>query len=242
MPSARVEINDYNLRVDPTMPAIMKGRVAESEWKFFCEQVDEHLQGLKNIKKCFYIYVGIVVAGFLLTMVGIVLSFQMSPFGSTAFVLFLIPLGLMIGLIIFACFLAKTANSTYEEVQRVCEEASKKQTLVSYHLRKDVVISGSGDHSNTHRNSYIEISISDTPIHQGTTTTNAYATPGSSSAYTTMTAPSPYSSSAASPYVSNYASSSATSTESRLRDLENIKHLLTSEEYRDKRADILATV
>jgi Ca2+/Na+ antiporter len=179
----------------------------------------------------------LVLFVFLAVMLVSVVMFQIEFWGAGIFMLFLIPVGLMIGILIFSLRTAATYNDAFQKIQQVCEDASKKQALVSYHLRNDVIVGGYSMNSSfrnrhTYRNVYIEVSISDTSI------------PGTSNnTYTTTTAAC---TTTASPYVSNvsnYGGSSQQQTPAqRLHALETIKHLLTRQEYDDKRAAILAAV
>lgn len=165
MPSARIEINNDSLRVDPTIPAIMRGRVAESDWKQFCDKVDEHLQEISNARQRACIHFFIVFA-WVLCLVGYGLSMVIDfGFPGAPIIMFSIT---FFGTIIAVFFLQHTKSkekSSCEKIRRVCEEESKKQSLVSYHFREDEIVTrdSDGDSETTWKYS-IDVSISDTEI------------------------------------------------------------------------------
>jgi hypothetical protein len=108
-------------------------------------------------------------------------------------------------------------------------EASKNQSLVSYHFRNDAVIGGYSSPTSsqtTHRNVYIEVSISDQPVYQQSSNATGYPT------VTAASTPSFY--------ISNDTTGEA--PEVRLQKLNNMKYLLSTQEYEDKRAAILAAM
>lgn len=75
--------------------------------------------------------------------------------------------------------ISKKIQGAYDGIHDVCVEASKKQSLVSYHFRNDVVIGGYSSTTSsqtTHRNVYIEVSISDQPVYQQSSNATGYPT------------------------------------------------------------------
>ena len=136
---------------------------------------------------------------------------------------------MILGLVGWSVYVSKKTQEAYKGIRDVCAEASQKQSSVSYHFRDDVVIgafSGTNSSDTTYRNVYIEVSISDQPVDQP----HSYAT-GYPSA-TTAAAPFPYISS----------NTTGEAPAARLQKLENMKHLLSTQEYDDKRAEILMSV
>lgn len=138
------------------------------------------------------------------------------------YLLFFIPLLMMLGMVGFAVYVSKKKQEAYKGIRDVCAEASQKQSSVSYHFRDDVVIGS----DTTYRNVYIEVSISDQPVDQQNTYAIGYPI--------ATTAATPF------PYVSNNTTGDAPAA--RLQKLENMKHLLSTQEYDDKRAEILMSV
>ena len=124
---------------------------------------------------------------------------------------------------------SKKIQGAYDGIHDVCVEASKKQSLVSYHFRNDVVTGGYSSTTSsqtTYRNVYIEVSISDQPVCQQSSNAAGYPT------VTAADTPSPS--------ISNDTTGEA--PEMRLKKLNNMKHLLSTQEYEDNRARILAAV
>ncbi|KAG7354470.1 hypothetical protein IV203_003826 [Nitzschia inconspicua] len=233
MPSATINIQSgYSCKasygVDQTMPAIMKGRVSDTEWKLFCDQINDLLQPLNQLQRYFLFLGSLVVVGFLVVMLISVLTFGQFRFRGVSFSLFIIPLCLMVGMVIFLCHVNTKYNDCCKKIQAVCEETSRKQPLVSYHLRNDYIVRANDSRSSSSRHTdrivYIEVSISDTPIHE---TNHA--------AYLTSSWPYNFGE-------SNDVSSLQQTPQMRLQELEKIKHVLTTVEYDDKRAEILAAV
>lgn len=128
-----------------------------------------------------------------------------------------------------AVCISKKIQGAYDGIHDVCVEASKKQSLVSYHFRNDAVIGGYSSPTSsqtTHRNVYIEVSISDQPVYQQSSNATGYPT------VTAASTPSFY--------ISNDTTGEA--PEVRLQKLNNMKYLLSTQEYEDKRAAILAAM
>eukprot|EP00539_Tryblionella_compressa_P006074 CAMPEP_0178756372 /NCGR_PEP_ID=MMETSP0744-20121128/13239_1 /TAXON_ID=913974 /ORGANISM="Nitzschia punctata, Strain CCMP561" /LENGTH=241 /DNA_ID=CAMNT_0020410509 /DNA_START=81 /DNA_END=806 /DNA_ORIENTATION=- len=241
------------------MPAIMNGRVDRTEWNAFCDQIEEHLQPLNRLVNAYKIGMIVVVLAFFAVFIGIIATFTSmgsdpgsSDPGASIFVIFLIPFVLMIGMFGFSFLRMKRINDVFQKIQHVCDEASKKHSLVSYHLRTETVVGmrhsgSSGRH--VYRNYYIEVSISDQPVHYGNTSNNnsnnnaIYATSAVATPMATATAYPTTTDTSYTPYVSNESTSqSKGSAESRLQELEKLKHLLTPTEYDNKRAEILSDV
>ena len=236
MPSANVHIYRYSSGccktkrlVERTMPAIMNGRVDRTDWVRFCDQVDEHLKPLNGLQY----RIGLFQLLFILAWIGAILVLQsfertLQPAMAMFVLIFLLSPCMCLGSIRFK---REKIKSSYGKIEHLCNEASKENTLVSYHFREDI-----GDIV------YIEVSISDQPVDYGNNISNnrnetpeAVATPLS---YYTPCASTPE----ATTTTTKLESSSTGSAENRLEELMKIKDLLTSAEYDNKRNEILSAV
>jgi hypothetical protein len=216
------------------MPAIMKGRVSDTDWELFCEQVNEQL----NRPQKYSVVMGALVLLLLLSMMSMFalliqqivqiqsdyssMTVQSDSFVAGFFKFFIITVGLIILIFLLNMGMAASYNAAFYNIKRLCEEESKKEAFVSYHLRDDVIVVGDGMDSSfrqTFRNVFIEVSMSDTFIH-GT---------GNSPNNT--------------PEAVNPTTASQQRTPAqRLQVLEKMKNFLSPQEYDDKRTAILAAV
>ncbi|KAG7368735.1 hypothetical protein IV203_031478 [Nitzschia inconspicua] len=117
--------------IDRTMPAIMKRRMGAHEWEHFCNQVDNIMEPLNKGK---YEDVAVMI-GFCLVFSSFVTIIIVSPF---LYLLF-IPFVLMIctcGLIGRA---ASKRKAVSEQLRRFCEETSRTNDEISFHLREEVI-------------------------------------------------------------------------------------------------------
>ena len=242
MPSTTINIQSgyscaKSYGIDPTMPAILRagGGVHEMEWRAFCDQISTKLEPLNKLQRKFQILIGLFVVAFIAVMITFALVVPKSIMSSDmtsevgfdgpqylVLVLFLVPFLLMMGMIGVGCYVSKNVQETYKSIHEVCVEASKNNPLVSYHFRNDLIVTGYSPATQTHntaRNVYIEVSISDQTLNHSPT---SYLTAGY-------------------PTVTSHTLGTDTPAE-RLEKLENMKHLLSIQEYDAKRADILAAV
>jgi len=242
MPSTTINIQSgyscaKSYGIDPTMPAILRasGGVHEMEWRAFCDQVSTKLEPLNKLQRKFQIFIGLFVVAFIAVMITFaivvpksIMSSDMTSevgFGGPqylVFVLFLVPFLLMMGMIGVRCCVSKITQETFKSIHEVCVEASKKNPLVSYHFRNDLIVTGYSPATQTHntsRNVYIEVCIRDQTVNHSPTT---YLTAGY-------------------PTVASHTLGTNTPAE-RLEKLEKMKHLLSNQEYEAKRSDILAAV
>lgn len=238
MPSTTINLRSGNYStssfgIDPTMPAILRvGRVQETEWKVFCDAINEKLKPLNRLRRMSQIATVCFCISFVavMTIFGVTFTSSMNKSEKNYYyLLFIVPLLMILGLVGWSVYVSKKTQEAYKGIRDVCAEASQKQSSVSYHFRDDVVIgafSGTNSSSTTYRNVYIEVSISDQPVDQP----HSYAT-GYPSATTAAT---PF------PYISSNTTGEAPAA--RLQKLENMKHLLSTQEYEDKRAEILMSV
>ena len=136
--------------------------------------------------------------------------------GKNVALFFIIPAVLFAGA---CCAIGVTSNQSrevYKGVHDICVEASKRNSNVSYHFRNtEPTQTAEGTHD---RNIYIEVIFSDQnsmSVVQESPPNNSYPT----LAVAVLMTP-----------------------EARLKQLEDMKHLLSAREYDDKRSSILASV
>mmetsp|Transcript_43919 Transcript_43919/g.92426 ORF Transcript_43919/g.92426 Transcript_43919/m.92426 type:complete len:255 (+) Transcript_43919:190-954(+) len=234
------------LTVSRSMPAVLSGRMLDSEWKSFCDKMDEALEPASKGKRTMTIGLRSTGAiGILLILSGFI-TFGMlatrsvnsfgestSPFfGSIIFVSGMAVLSL--GSMSFICYGRSEANKAKNGIRRVCEETSARHRGISFHVRDDVQFLGysRNGHANVRNTNYVEVSVSNnanitTPLAQG------YASPSAPLYPMDMD-----------PEVAVVAASAVAqkSPAERLKELDQMKHLLTNYEYEQKRAEILSDV
>jgi hypothetical protein len=238
--------------IDKTMPAIMNGKVPQSDWTAFCEQVENELQPLSNMQLSFQTLFGFFLVGCIVVAISMIVSFSLESASGVIFVLFLVPFAFAISLFVFSICMASKVGTVFDNIQKICAETSKKSRIVSYHLRNDVIVGGYDMNTNTrhtYRNVYIEVSISDQHFNNNYASNYASNYPSNDVATATaaaipVTTLGYYSPPASNSSYSLYVSSAVEmgTPEHRLNELEKIKHLLTPKEYETKRAEILSAV
>jgi hypothetical protein len=186
----------------------------DADWTAFCDEINEKIKPVNRLQPILRLFTVFNLIG-VVAVVVFSLLFQRStfnrdpleagPLNSGLWVpVFIAYQGLMsIVMVSLLVYIHKQKQKAYKVIREVCEETSKKLSLVSFDL-KDVAFFGGYSDKNgtiTYRNYYIEVTVSDEPNH---TTGGTFV--------------------------------------GRLQELENIKHLLSTQEYDDKRAEILATV
>jgi hypothetical protein len=258
MSSTRININNTyscgrSYGIDRTFPAIMNGRMSEHEWELFCDQVDQHIVPLNKLRYLLMGGIFAVFAAFILVMTILMNDFDNSSSSNSPFVFFLIPLGLMIGLVVLSCYVSSVARVALDKVRQVCEAASRDNPKVSLHLRDDRLVvggyyAGSGSYYRTYHNIYIEASLSEinvVPIVTSGQRSRVDVVP-----ITDLEAGYPDSASSctniplahATHMRSTNESNINTSVEQRMEKLHGIKHLLSTQEYEEKRDEILAGI
>jgi hypothetical protein len=237
MPSTIINIQSGHshgnyYHVDPTMPAVLRssGGVNEVEWKSFCDQVNARLDTFNKARQ-FSIQITSALCGVaILACVGIVaVMITNDPYdpytmnyGDTSAssgvenvaLFFIIPAVLFVGASCVSCNTSNQSLEAYKDVHDICVEASKRNSNVSYHFRNTVAVQATAE--GTHdRNIYIEVIFRDQMSVMQESPSNSYPTV---SVAVLMT------------------------PEARLQQLEDMKHLLSAQEYDDKRSSILASV
>jgi hypothetical protein len=236
MPSTIINIQSgysfaKSYHVDPTMPAVLRssGGVHEVEWKSFCDQVNTRLDPLNKLQRMLQIYSALLFIAFIAVMAVMIISFTSinDSFDSTAnngisfssgpiksiVIPFLILFSLSAGMTGLICYISKQSQEAYKGVHDICVEASKRNRNVSYHFRNIVVVSGYSPGTMTH-----------------THDRNIYIEVIFGDQMIVVQEP-------------IYPTSVAVLTPAtRLQQLEDMKHLLSAQEYDDKRSIILAAM
>jgi hypothetical protein len=241
MPSTIINIQSGHshhnyYHVDPTMPAVLRssGGVNEVEWKSFCDQVNARLDTFNKARQFSSQITSALCGVAILACVGIVaVMITNDPYdpytiiyyddgtsasASSGFenvaLFFIIPAVLFVGACCVSCSTSNQSLKAYKDVHDICVEASKRNSNVSYHFRNTVAVQATAE--GTHdRNIYIEVIFRDQMSVMQESPSNSYPTV---SVAVLMT------------------------PEARLQQLEDMKHLLSAQEYDDKRSSILASV
>lgn len=228
----------------------MTSHMSSSAWTSFCDKVDDELMPLDKIKRLSRIG---TVAFFLLFIVFMIAPFTwLASSGSSSdpwdqpsfggFWAFLVgPLVLMAGMIGLSCFAAQRARNALKGVEGVCEDISKQYSALSFHVRFEYMVYGRhGGYNNYNNNNnihhgrstittnYIEVNIADAEAQIAVPTFGESAT-------TTTVMPS------APPIVTATLAGKKTAAD-RLRDLDEMRDMLSREEYDRKRKEILDSV
>jgi len=223
------------VRLSRTQPAALSPHMSGTAWTSFCDQIDIALEPLDKVKHIARVGTFAFLAGFLCFMiipfVGLATSDPWSG-GSTSptFLIFLLgPLILMIGMMGTQCWAASRGRAAMREVEAVCEDISKQYSALSFHVRFEYIVYGryggynhySNSHNyrstNTHTRTtnYIEVNVADV---------ESRGDMGIASAP---------------PLVTASVLGTEKSAAERLVELDNIRGMLSDEEYDRKRKEIL---
>lgn len=228
-----------SVRLSRTQPAALSQQMSTTAWNSFCDQIDAALEPLDKVKHIARVGTFVFFAGFLCFMVLPFVSFATSdPWSggsssSPTFLLFLVgPLILMVGLMGTQCWAASRGRAAMREVEAVCEDISKQYSALSFHVRFQYIVYGryggstyyAGNNHNhhhhrgtsTHTTNYIEVNIADV---------ESRGDMGIASAPPLVTA--------------SLVGGTEKSAAERLSELDNIRGMLSEEEYERKRKEIL---
>eukprot|EP00563_Minutocellus_polymorphus_P018020 CAMPEP_0197718488 /NCGR_PEP_ID=MMETSP1434-20131217/2627_1 /TAXON_ID=265543 /ORGANISM="Minutocellus polymorphus, Strain CCMP3303" /LENGTH=250 /DNA_ID=CAMNT_0043303151 /DNA_START=27 /DNA_END=779 /DNA_ORIENTATION=+ len=226
------------VRLSRTQPAALSSHMSTTAWNSFCDQIDAALQSLDKVKHIARVGTFVFFAGFLcfmvLPFVSMAASDPWSGGGSSGptFLIFLLgPLILMVGMMGTQCWAASRGRAAMREVEAVCEDISKQYSALSFHVRFEYIVYGryggsnyyAGNNHNyhhrggsTHTTNYIEVNIADV---------ESRGDMGIASAPPLVTA--------------SVVRGTEKSAAERLGDLDNIRGMLSEEEYERKRKEIL---
>uniref|UniRef100_A0A7S1BK59 Uncharacterized protein n=1 Tax=Corethron hystrix TaxID=216773 RepID=A0A7S1BK59_9STRA len=229
-------------RIGRTKPAIIDHYMSGTEWTEFCDDIDEALEPLNRASKYSTIAFFVAFVSAIISMIFFAITIfskqkdLMPSFDGTSFDDnfgsfdddFGPPRGIFYGFgIIFVTVIisvAFTCNTGYkwqkssEDIEEICAETSERQPRLSFHVRFERYYTFHGDEAKSHVNQYIEVLINQQGMHTELEPVAPYAP-------------------ASSPYV--VAAIPDDTVQQRLKELEEVKHLLTEIEYSDKRTEIL---
>lgn len=252
--------------IDRTKPAILDPYMPVNDWNTFCDEIDQALHPMAIAMKIVMVAFGLSFVSVLLVVVTGFLSFGNFDATISPFTFMFIPFIFMLLAMGAMCYQMYRAHTTLSEIQKICAETSQRQPNLSFHVRYEYRYSHSynyygrrpnyvyghhhahhynphGHHSHARTTNYIEVSINTT----GDVATGeaeiavepAVATPVVVDKVDPIYVPATATAPVEDPY-STLESGTKKSAKQRLEDLEKTKDLLTDEEYKEKRKEILA--
>ncbi len=235
----RIEIlgqRDINSKVaiDRAMPASLTNHLSSTEWEFFCNQVDNALAPLQDIKdrirrmmrwasiSAFVMF--FVIAGGMVLSATLIQSVVVIPILSMLGFIFVLP-----GFIMFCRFRSAVTdvNAVFQDAQKVVEAESAKRSDVSFHMKAEQALaiynssSSGGARVSSQTYYHIEAQITGASIPMG-----GYA---------------PVTANVVNSTFDTLNNGGKTAAE-RLHELEGVKHLITEKEYKDKKDAIIASL
>jgi len=231
--SVRIDLNGQTqgcsndpVTIDRSLPASLEPHISNSEWNRFCDYVDRALKPIESIKKratCLLL-IGVGASFFLFALIAIL--------GGTLFNsdVNLFPMFIVLGILFVAipAFMSfctmkeaeKEMNNVIRDVQRVLSDEGIRRSNISFHWREEVYNAYEGTR-NVHNQRrithyYIECVIASAAVPMGV----------------------------AVPIQASVVDDSAVgkTTKERLQELEDAKTMLTKEEYKKKKSEILAAL
>eukprot|EP00562_Extubocellulus_spinifer_P010824 CAMPEP_0178497212 /NCGR_PEP_ID=MMETSP0696-20121128/14559_1 /TAXON_ID=265572 /ORGANISM="Extubocellulus spinifer, Strain CCMP396" /LENGTH=249 /DNA_ID=CAMNT_0020125605 /DNA_START=14 /DNA_END=763 /DNA_ORIENTATION=+ len=229
------------IRISRVQPAAMANYMSSAAWTSFCDKVDDALKPLDQVRRISRLTFVAFFALFLVFMILPILTISSDPSSGMnfPFIGFIIgPLLLMAGMIGMQCYAKQKSTNALKGLEAVCEDISKQYSQLSFHVRFDYIlyvvkaaditaistIVNNGPHTMT--TNYIEVSVADVEAASAVPT---YGDGG-------LGAPS------APPLVTASLAGEEKSAAERLRDLDEIRGMLSQEEYDRKRKEILDSV
>ena len=215
--------------IDRTMPAVMSPYMSNYQWVGFCDKIDEAMAPINKLGKLTMIGFAVTFAVFALVMIITFTSVSTGfddddNFGSggpNVFVFFALPAAAIVLTGGLSCYTGYKAQQVLLEIEDICKETSAAHPRLSFHVRYDYHYrrNHNNHHSSSTSTQYIEVSIC-----QDTTAMSTAV--------------------AAEPVVAGVPLVESTTTNlspaERLAELEKVRHILSQEEYDNKRAEILA--
>jgi hypothetical protein len=226
MSSTKIIINNQycygdSYGIDRTMPAIMVGRMSEHEWRRFCNQVDQLIVPLNKFRRlltgggCFWILASFIICSLLFAL------FE-------SFYVIIFPLVIIGGVFVLHCYVPCATAKAFGKVRQVCESTSRNNPEISFHLRNDET------------DSYIEVSLRQ--INVVSTVASAPISRVNVAPVNDLEADYPTFTSSSAQVPPTNESCINMSVEQRMEKLQHIKHMLTTQEYEEKRKEILAEI
>jgi len=223
------------IQISKTKPAILDEHMTSVAWMSFCDRIDTALHPLNKLRRFAGYSTFVFVMAFILvpvilmiTSINRINNFD-SSYESPNIVAFIIgPLVAMSGLIFTQCFIARKANSVMEDLKSICDEVSKQQPRLSFHVRFERhYYHRSSDNTSSHTTNYIEVIVA------GDSAVVPYATA------VEPVIPYPTAPEMEYPSFAGNVSSDKKSPAERLATLEAMKPYLSDKEYSEKRTEIL---
>lgn len=272
-PQAKIQISiERSYGIDRAMPVILTGRISESEWITFCDQVDKIVLPLNEYRKLLYIGFIALPLSFIVSVAVSIISFGFTASSSSSMspqpllaiaspmLIFLLPMFIMIAVIGSLLYASHQTQKAFVDVKQVCESISNRYEMLSFHLRDDKTVVGGREYSSTnqtfqnnyrvHHDIYILVSIN--PANDGMMPQDVELGGGGMSYAASTTSPleveaTKVHTTVSAPVVEAYRLSTVTpiddqSIEGRLDKLDRIRHVITAKEYEEKRKEILAEI
>lgn len=251
-----------DVTVARAMPAILEGRLSSSQWNKFCDDLDTALKPAAKMRKIMLggmivlpiLFIVFGAASFITFVIQSQNSFDDfpnnggSPNVLGSFIFLIIGAVVMFaGFGILMCVAVKSRNSISAGMRKVCDETSARHPGVSFHVRYESRLWSSGGygyyddgyghhhhHNNVHVSTteYIEVYVADAA------TNNNLQVP----LVTATVAPSVPPKTYYDPEAALGSGEQKKTPAERMRELEQMKGLLSDEEYQRKRAEIMSDV
>jgi len=224
MPSTTIAA--IGIPIDRTIPVILRDHINLEDWTDFCDKYDVISRSMTKI------FTTLVCGMFSAFLVGVITIGVSTSITSPASFPIGVPIGVIIIIVSMVSLLVyayKQNSRAMQEIADLCEEASKKQPSLTFHVRTSVTHGfhhvGDGNHGSSSSVRYhIEVFFVDpiTPVSVETRPSTNYEP---EIVYATAS-------------VDDIVLTPA----ERLIALENLKPYLTEKEYVQKREDIIAVV
>mgnify|MGYP003564563130 CR=1 FL=1 len=231
MPTIRVNINQTNGRVGRTLPSLLRGQLSQEDWRAFAAKLEHAVKPAIRLRWLFPI---VSLGLFLVTLSIFATTFATasasgpsSHSGPPVGPFVVVPILWVVAIVgLFACT-HMTSNHISEDLQSICDQASRKYPNLSFHLQEEQYYMGRGGYRTKY---YVEIQTSASPM------INPSSLPPQDPAVSPMYTPEI--DVEAVPIVVAEPEKNLTVV-ARLERLENLRSHLTGEEYARKRQDIL---
>lgn len=198
-------------------------------WNNFCDRIDDALRPLNKLLKVSGFATCIFFIAFIAVPLLVIIPASTNMDSSPNVLAFMIgPLVAMAGLISTQCVVVAQMKKTMEELKIVCNEVSKQQPRLSFHVRFERHYYGSRNDRSSHSTNYIEVIIAGASISVPMAT-------AIEPAVTYATAP-------VMEYPFTGGSTTGKSPAERLANLEEMKLHISVAEYNAKRDDIINSV
>ena len=213
-----------NINIERTFPAILDGHMSLSEWETFCNQVDKTIAPLEGYRRSFF--QKRIIGGVLsLIMFGLLMYFVTQDTYAYAYnggppvkIIVVGVLFAMMSLIVPFSFrrLWKQCLELEEEVKRVLSNESAKRSNVSFHLRAVPMLG-----------KVIECVVSSVSVGAG----SGISFPAKVSAFDSLALETGLGNTTANKTIAQ-----------RLQELEEVKGMLSEQEYERKKSEIIASL